>query len=276
MDITVSFGELALLAGSLMAAGVVAGLLAGLFGIGGGGIIVPVMVEVLDALHFDPAIQVHVGVGTALAVVVPTSIRSTLAHLKSGKVDTGLLRSWIVPVPLGVAAAALVAAFVSGDVLRLIFAGIASTIGIRLLLNLDKLRLGPDIPGEPLRAVSGALIGFVSALMGIGGGVINNTYMTLFNRPIHQAVATSAGVGVLIAIPGAIGYAVAGWSVEGLPPFSVGYVNLLAVALVIPITILLAPIGARMAHRWSKRKLQIGFGLFLLAISTRLVLAMLG
>ena len=120
----------------------------------------------------------------------------------------------------------------------------------------------------------GAAIGFVSALMGVGGGVVNNTFMTLFGRPIHQAVATSAGVGVLIAIPGAIGYAIAGWGAEGLPPFSLGYVNLLGVALVIPVTMVLAPIGARLAHRTPKRRLQIGFGIFLLVIAARFIIAL--
>lgn len=276
MEITASTSELVLLALALMGAGAIAGILAGLFGVGGGAIIVPVMVEFLQILHVGPDIQVHVAVGTALAIIVPTSIRSAMAHHKTGNLDTTLLKRWLIPVPLGVAAASLVAAYVSGDVLRLIFACMATTLGIRLLLSLDRLKLGSDLPREPARAIIGAGIGFLSALMGIGGGVINNTFMTLFGRPIHQAVATSAGVGVLIAIPGAIGYVIAGWNAPGLPPFSLGFVNLLGVALVIPITMLLAPYGARLAHKMSKRRLQMGFGIFLLIVATRFILSLLG
>lgn len=276
MEITASVGELALLALALIGAGAVAGLLAGIFGVGGGAVIVPAMVEFLDILGVAEGIQIHIGIGTALAIIVPTSIRSAMAHYRHGAVDMKLLRGWVVPVPLGVVAAALVAAYVSGDTLRLIFAVIATAVGIRLLFALDRYRLGTDLPGEPWRAIVGAAIGFVSALMGVGGGVVNNTFMTLFGRPIHQAVATSAGVGVLIAIPGAVGYAIAGWGTEGLPPFSLGYVNLLGVILVIPVTMFLAPIGARLAHRTPKRRLQIGFGIFLLLIATRFVLGLMG
>ena len=276
MDITASAGELALLALALIGAGAVAGLLAGIFGVGGGAVIVPAMVEFLNILGVAEGIQIHIGIGTALAIIIPTSIRSAMAHYRHGAVDTKLLKGWIVPVPLGVVAASLVAAYVSGDTLRLIFAVIATAVGIRLLFALDRYRLGADLPGEPWRAMVGAAIGFVSALMGVGGGVVNNTFMTLFGRPIHQAVATSAGVGVLIAIPGAIGYAIAGWGTAGLPPFSLGYVNLLGVALVIPVTMVLAPIGARLAHRTPKRKLQIGFGIFLLVIAARFILSLVG
>ena len=115
----------------------------------------------------------------------------------------------------------------------------------------------------------GALIGFLSPLMGIGGGVLNNTFMTLFNRPIHQAVATSAGVGVLISVPGFLGSIWAGWGEGGLPFLSTGFVNWLAVALIIPITLLFAPLGVRAAHRLEKRQLEVGFGIFMFVVAGR-------
>jgi uncharacterized membrane protein YfcA len=185
------------------------------------------------------------------------------------------LKSWIIPVPVGVVAASVVAALISGAALRGIFAAIALIVGVRLLLNRESWRLGGDIPGNPVHAVVGFLIGFFSTLVGIGGGVLNNTYMTLFGRPIHQAVATSAGIGVLIAVPGVIGYIWAGWGDAGLPPLSAGFVNLLGFVLVIPITVLVAPLGVRLAHALSRRQLETSFGLFLILVAVRFILTLI-
>jgi len=217
----------------------------------------------------------HLSLGTSLGIIVPTSVRSFLAHRRRGVVDEKLLRSWLIPIPLGVAAASVVAAVVSGAALRGIFAVLAAIIGVRMLFNRESWRLGSDLPAGPIRSVVGVLIGFFSTLMGIGGGILNNTFMTVFGRPIHQAVATSAGVGVLISVPGIIGYVWAGWGAGGLPPFSAGYVNLLGMLLVIPVSVLTAPLGVRLAHAMSKRQLEVGFGIFLLAISLRFVLTLI-
>ncbi|SOE08676.1 uncharacterized membrane protein YfcA [Hoeflea halophila] len=262
-------GDLIWFAAALAAAGGVAGILAGLFGIGGGAILVPVFYQLFGLLQVDDAVRMHLSVGTSLAIIVPTSIRSFLSHRKRGAVDHELLRSWILAVPLGVLSASLIAASISSGGLRAIFALISILVGIRMLLNRENWRLGVQVPGNPVRAVVGWLIGLLSGLMGIGGGVLNNTFMTLYNRPVHQAVATSAGVGVLIAIPGLFGYIWAGWGVAALPLFSTGYVNWLVVALIIPITLVVAPLGVSMAHALNKRQLEIGFGLFLLLVAAR-------
>ncbi len=269
MDITASSGELIGLALALVASGAVAGVLAGMFGIGGGAILVPVLYQFLRFLGVDENIGMHLAIGTSLGIIVPTSIRSFLAHKKRGAVDIDLLRAWIVPIFVGVVLASFAAAFLSGAGLRLVFAVLALLTGLKLLFGRDSWRLGPDIPTGPTRALAGGVIGFFSTLMGIGGGVMNNTFMTLYGRPIHQAVATSSGTGVLISIPGAIGLMWAGWGVEGLPPASVGYVNLLGILLVIPVTLLVAPIGVRIAHAASKRVLETAFGLFLLVVAAR-------
>ena len=137
------------------------------------------------------------------------------------------------------------------------------------MFNRDSWRLGTEIPGNPWRSIVGVVIGFFSTLMGIGGGVINNTFMSLYGRPMHQAVATSSGVGVLIAIPGTIGYIWAGWGNPLLPAASTGYINWVAVALIIPIALVITPYGVRIAHWMSKRHLEIGFGLFCLFVSIR-------
>ena len=270
MDASVSIADLVGLSLALAATGIVAGLLAGIFGIGGGGVIVPVMYQALSSLGFSEAVIMHVSLGSALAIIVPTSIRSFQAHRARGAVDTDMIRSWLVPVPFGVAAASFVTANVSGAGLRAIFAVIAFIVAVRLIFNRESWRIGDEVPGGALRAAVGAVIGFLSTLMGIGGGVLSNTFMTVYGRPIHQAVATAAGVGILIAIPGAIGYMLAGWGAEGLPPFSIGYVNLLGVAIVMPLSLVMAPLGVRIAHALSKRQLETSFGIFLMLMSARL------
>lgn len=269
MEIAHDLNGLAPYLAGLVVAGVVAGFLAGVFGIGGGAVLVPVFYQMLTALGFDEAIRMHVAVGTSLAVIVPTSLMSYRKHRARGAVDEALLASFLVAVPAGVVCAALLTATVSGAGLRGIFAVVAALVAARLLLARESWRLGADIPTGAPRAAIGWLIGFLSTFMGIGGGVMNNTFMTLYGRPMHQAVATSSGVGVLISVPGAIGYAIAGWGAAGLPPVSFGYVNLLAVALIIPVTTLAAPFGVRVAHAMTRRQLEIGFGLFLAFVSVR-------
>jgi uncharacterized membrane protein YfcA len=259
----------------LLVAGVVAGFLAGTFGIGGGAVLVPVFYQVLTALGFDETIRMHVAVGTSLAIILPTSLISWWKHRARGAVDSDLLASFLIPVPAGVICATLLTALISGAGLRGIFAAVAAVVAARLLFAREGWRLGADIPKGMFRAAIGWLIGFLSTFMGIGGGVMNNTFMTLYGRPMHQAVATSSGVGVLIAIPGATGYAIAGWDASGLPPASAGFVNLLAVALIIPVTMLAAPFGVRLAHALSKRALEIGFGLFLAFVSIRFLASIL-
>jgi len=264
-----SWTELISLAAGIVLAGGVAGLLAGLFGIGGGAVLVPVFYQVLGIAGIDEVIRMHLAVGTSLAIIVPTSIRSFLSHKAKGAVDMELLKSFVIAVPSGVLLATLVFASISGRELRMVFAVIAILVGLRLLFNRESWKIGDELPVGPGRFAVGALIGFLSTLMGIGGGVLNNTFMTLFNRPIHQAVATSAGVGVLISIPGFIGSIWAGWGEAGLPPLSTGYVNWIAVALIIPVTLAMAPLGVRLAHGLEKRQLEIGFGLFMFVVAGR-------
>jgi len=254
---------------ALVIAGVVAGFLAGLFGIGGGAVLVPVFYQMLGQIGVDEALRMHLAVGTSLAIIVPTSMQSFAKHKARGSVDMELLKSFLFAVPLGVVCASIVTAYISGAGLRVIFAVIALLISLKLLFQKDHWKLGADIPGNPLRALVGWAIGFFSTFMGIGGGVFNNTFMTAFGRQMLQAVATSSGVGVLISIPGVLGYLWAGWGIAGLPPFSIGYVNVLMVAMVIPITLFMAPLGVKAAHILSKRQLEIGFGLFLILVSIR-------
>jgi uncharacterized membrane protein YfcA len=266
-----AMGELLAFAAAAIAVGAFAGILAGVFGIGGGAVLVPIFFQALGVIGVEEQVRMHLAVGTSLAVIVPTSLSSLRAHYRRGAVDMELLRSFLISVPAGVVLGSLTAAIVSGGALRLVFAVFAVALGLRLLFNRDSWRLGNDIPGNPVRGLFGLLVGYLSTLMGIGGGVINNTFMMLYGRSIHQAVATSAGMGVLISIPGVIGYVWAGMGVSGLPIGSTGYVNWIAVALIIPITFFTAPLGARIAHALSRRMLEIAFGIFLLLVAARFV-----
>ena len=275
MDILGSPAELAQLAAAGLAAGFVGGLLAGLFGIGGGAVIVPVLYQALALVDVPDSVRMHVSVGTSIAIIVPTGIRSFMAHRRHGAVDMELLKDWLFWVPAGAIAATIVAAYLSGAALRGIFALLAVIVALRMIANRDHWRFGDTLPGQPTRAIVGGMLGFFSTLMGIGGGVLNNTFMTLFGRPIHQAVATSAGVGVLISVPALFGYIWAGWGVAGVPPFSLGYVNLVAMVLMIPASVAVAPFGARLAHRLSRRHLEVAFGLFLLFVAVRFAMTLL-
>lgn len=275
MELQVTALQLAELAAAIAVSGLIAGLLAGLFGIGGGAVLVPVFYHVLGLAGVDEAIRMHVSVATSTGIILPTAIRSFLAHKARGAVDLDLLRGWMVWVPLGVIAATMTVAYLSSEGLRAIFAVIALAIAIRMIFNRATWRLGDDLPANPWRAGVGVMIGYLSTLMGIGGGVLNNTFMTVYGRSIHQAVATSSGVGALIAIPGTLGFIVAGWNHPDLPPLSAGFVNLLGVAIVIPITMFTAPLGVKAAHALSKRKLEVMFGLFLLFVSLQFAWSLL-
>lgn len=270
---TGGLAELVWLALALAAAGAVTGFLAGLFGVGGGAITVPVLFEVFGALSVPDEVRMPLAVGTSLAIIVPTSIRSARAHHARGAVDMAVLRAWAAPILLGVALGALLARGAPPWVFQLAFVVVGTTVALKLLLGREGWRLASDLPGGLTLRGYGALIGFVSALMGIGGGALSTLMLTLHGRAIHTAVATSAGVGVLISIPGAVGYSVAGWGQAGLPPDAVGFVSLLGLMLVGLVSVVTAPPGARLAHALPKRRLEMLFGLFLLAVSARFLVA---
>jgi uncharacterized membrane protein YfcA len=264
--------DLTILALSLAAAGAVTGILAGLFGVGGGAVMVPVLYQLFGLLDVPEAVRMQLCVGTSLAVIVPTSIVSYRKHLAKGHVDLDILNVWLVPVVLGVAVGSLVARFAPADLFKIVFVLVAGVTSIRLLFGNDRWRFSDRLPGAGAMRAVGLGIGLLSSLMGIGGGQISNLFMLLFGRPIHQAVATSSGLGIMIAVPGTIGFMIAGWPhMAALPPFSIGYVSILAFLLLMPTTTFFAPYGARLAHALPKRKLELAFGVFLLAVSARFV-----
>ncbi|WP_406873638.1 sulfite exporter TauE/SafE family protein [Aminobacter sp. P9b] len=276
--------EIIWLAIALLGAGAVTGLLAGVFGVGGGAVIVPVLYELFRTVGVPEEVRMPLCVGTSLAIIIPTSIRSFSAHKAKGAVDMTILRQWAVPVVLGVLMGSVIARYASPDLFKMVFVVVAGISAIRLLFGKDSWRLGLDMPGKLIMNAYGWLIGVLSSLMGIGGGQLSNLFMTFYGRPIHQAVATSSGLGVLISIPGALGYIYAGWpraaeypDVAALQfPLSLGYVSLVGLILFVPTSVLTAPLGARLAHALSKRKLEVAFGIFLLLISLRFLISLVG
>lgn len=273
----VSPGELALLGVAIVFAGALTGVFAGLLGIGGAAISVPVMYEAFRIIGVPDEVRMQLCVGTALALIVPTSIRSYFAHRAKGAVDQTVLRTWAVPIVLGVVAGAVIAYFASAGFFKLLFVVLSLLMAAKLLFGRENWRLAATLPGRLAMSVAGFGIGLISALMGIGGGAYATMFLTLYGRNIHQAVATSAGVGVLISVPGVIGYMIAGWPQQGLmPPLSLGYVSLLTAALFAPTSVLGAPYGARLAHSWPRRRLEIAFAVFLLAVSFRFLASLLG
>ena len=275
MLLGIPLSELGFLAAALLIAGGVTGVLAGLFGVGGGAILVPVLYEVFAVLGVPEQVRMALCVGTSLAIIVPTSVRSFASHRARGAVDMGVLRAWAVPVVLGVLGGSAVARYAEPWVFKAVFAFVASTMAAKLLFGREGWRIADDLPsGLPLR-LYGFVIGILSALMGIGGGALSTMMMTFHGRPIHNAIATSAGFGVLISIPGTLGYMVAGWPrMDLLPPLSLGYVSLIGFALMFPTSILTAPLGVRLAHALPRRKLEVAFGLFLVFAAARFLYAL--
>jgi uncharacterized protein len=272
--------ELALL---LVGVGALAGFLAGVFGIGGGAILVPVFYECFRLAGVPLEVRMPLCIGTSLAVIIPTSIRSFRAHYLRGAVDMGIIRAWWFVIVLGVIAGSVIARYAPERLFKFVFVAVAWSAAIRLLLAREGWRLGDVMPAGPLMRVYGFAVGLLSTLMGIGGGLFSNLLMTFYGRPIHQAVATSAALGVLVSIPGALGYVYAGWpaaarypEVAALQaPLAFGYVSLIAAILVMPTSLLTAPLGVKAAHAMSKRTLELAFGSYMFIVGGRFVASLL-
>ncbi len=268
----IPISEIVWLAAVIVAGGVVTGILAGLFGIGGGGVIVPVLYEVFRALGVPDEVRMQLCVGTSVAIIVPTNIRSYLVHRLRGAVLADVVRIWTVPAVVGVATGSLVAAVAPGAVLKIAFAIIASTIAFKLLVGRESWRIADDLPGRPAMAGYGFTVGLAASLMGISGGSISNMILTLYNKSMHNAVATSAGLGVPITVAGTLGYMLGGLPQQALmPPLSIGFVSLIGFAVMAPVSSLTAPYGAGLAHALPRRRLEIAFGIFLLLVSGRFI-----
>jgi uncharacterized membrane protein YfcA len=261
--------EIAILALALIAGGAVSGFLAGLLGIGGGGIVVPVLYELFRIMGVDDSVRMQVCVATSLAIIIPTAYQSVRSHWKRGAVDIGVIRTLAPWVVAGALTGVFVAAHAPGSFLKGVF--IASTLFIssRLAFGSEKVIGKGKLPGLPWDGLAGAVTGLISTLIGIGGGAYITAYMRLFGWPIHTAVGTASGFGPIIAIPAVLGYIVGGWGIHIGIPLTLGYVSLLGTLIVAPVTVLVAPFGVRVAHRLTKRQLEYAFIAFLLTVAVR-------
>jgi uncharacterized protein len=215
-------------------------------------------------------------IGTSLAIIVPTAVRSYRTHRAKGLVIAEVMRAWAWPAVAGVAVGSVAAALAPATVFKIAFVVIAGVIAAKLLSGREDWVLGRQFPGRFAMVFCGFLVGLASSLMGISGGSLATMAMTLYGTPIHNAVATSAGLGVPITIAGTIGYILAGLPHRNLlPPLSIGFVSAIGVVLIAPISSYIAPLGARLAHALPKRQLEIGFGLFLIAASARFIVSLL-
>ena len=254
---------------ALVMGGLLMGFIAGLLGIGGGAMLVPILYEVFQRIGVPENLCLHLSIGTSLLVMVPTSLRSFLAHKKRKSVDLRVLKTLMVPIIIGVLVGIMVAKYSNPYAIKIVWVSCLSVLALKMIFARNHWRLGDDVPHGFGMRLYGVFVGCMSTIMSIGGGAFTSSMMTLYGRTIHQAVGTSAGVGPLIAIPGALGFMWAGYGLEGLPTGSIGYVSLIGAAIVIPASVLLAPWGARLAHGITKRQLELTFAFFMCLISFR-------
>lgn len=262
--------SLVMMAVAMAVTGLAGGVIAGMLGVGGGIVVVPLLDTALGTLGVDPAIRMHVAVATSLATIIPTSISSSRAHNAKGAVDGELTRRWGVAILIGAVVGTLIASHVQSVVLSAVFAVVAFAVAMKMLLPLDHVTLANDVPHGVAAQAMPVAIGATSTMMGIGGGTLSVPILTLLNYPIHRAVGTAALFGLIISIPGTIGYILGGWGDPRLPVGSLGFVNAIGFLLIAPMTWISAPWGAAIAHRLSKRQLGVAFGIFLLIVAVRM------
>jgi uncharacterized protein len=271
-DASIPVAQLLLLAVALLAAGGLTGFLAGLFGIGGGTIIVPVLYEVFGLFAVGDDVRMQLCIGTSLAIIIPTSISAFTTHWRKGMVDAAILKAWIGPIVLGVLLGVASARYAAPAAFKLAFAVIALLTAARLIWGSLLPTLG-SLPGGARMAGYGLAIGASSSLVGIGGGLVANMVLTLHGRSLQQAIATSSGIGIIVAIPGALGYILAGWGKSGLPPLSLGFVSFIGLLLLLPTSLITAKAGAAAAHLLPKDVLARAFAAYLVLVGLRFVLS---
>jgi uncharacterized membrane protein YfcA len=255
----------------LLAIGGLAGIIAGMLGVGGGIVLVPAFLYTFTALGYPSPYIMQVCLATSLATIAVTSGRSVRGHMKKGAVDMAILRGWAPWIAIGAIIGVVAAGGMKSTALMLIFGVLGTVIGLYIGFGRDDWRLGDAMPTRWGKWISGAVMGFLSVLMGIGGGSFGVPLMRLFNVPIHRAVGTASGFGMVIAIPSVIGFLMTGWSLEGLPPYTVGLVNLPAFAIVVATTMITTPWGVALAHAMDPKPLKRVFGAFLIVVALNML-----
>ncbi len=274
MHLALSGEGLGFLIALLIAAGLIAGFLSGLLGIGGGGVLVPVLYETFGVAGVPEDVRMHITLGTTLAVIAPTVLRSFAAHRARGAVDMAVVRRMGPWIFIGVALGVVIAKGASSEALRWVWVVFGTLLALKMAIGRDDWRISDTLPKTPWLEAAAFGIGIISTLMGIGGATFTVPLLTLHGKPLLQSVATATGIGPMIAIPGIIGYIITGWGAAGLPAYSLGYVSLGAL-LIMPLSIFAAPYGVRMAHGISKRKLEIAFAIFIATVVARFLWTLL-
>lgn len=268
-DYTLAF--LLVLAVAMLCTGAIAGVLAGLLGVGGGIVIVPVLFILFDYLEIPPQISMHIAVATSLATIIPTSISSARSHHKKGSIDIDMLKSWAPLIFIGAAIGGVLSKYLASSSLTLIFGVIALLVSINMALP-KKVVIADELPkGVVGKGILPSFIGGFSALMGIGGGTLSVPILSAFSFPIHRAVGTASAFGLVIAIPAVIGFIWSGWSADLRPPYSIGYVSIPAAVLIFSVSVFTAPLGAKLAHSLNPANLKKAFALFLFITSLRML-----
>lgn len=260
---------LAVMFALLVVIGALAGVIAGLLGVGGGIVLVPAFYYSFAHLGYDGPQLMQVCLGTSLATIMATSMRSIRAHHRRGAVDMAMLRAWAPAIAIGAVLGFLLAARLKSDVLQAVFGGLGLLAGLWMALGRADWRLGAALPGAPASWLMGGGVGFLSVLMGIGGGTFGVPMMTLFGMPIHRAVGTASGFGLIIALPSAIGFLT--MQIDNPPPLTLGAVNLPAFAVIVAMTLLTTPLGVRLAHAMNPGPLKRAFGGFLILVALNML-----
>lgn len=256
-----------------LAAGVAAGFLAGLLGVGGGLVVVPVLTFIFAAQHFSEAYVQHLALGTSLASIMFTSISSFRAHHAHGAVDWRIVRGVSPGIVAGTLAGSVLAAHLSSHFLKAFFVVFIYYVGTQMLLDI-KPKAGRQLPGMAGLSAAGGIIGGISSLVGIGGGTVSVPFMTWCNVKLHHAIGTSAAIGFPIAAAGAVGYVANGWANPSLPQYSLGFVYLPALAGLVVASMAVAPFGAKLAHRLPVGALKKIFAVLLYVLGTRMLVSL--
>ncbi len=255
----------------LLITGVIGGLIAGLFGVGGGIVIVPILFWIFTSLNFPNEILMHMAIGSSLATIIPTSISSAIAHYHRGSIEIDIIKKWAPGIFLGAIVGGLSGKYFSVNELKYLFASIAFLVALNMFFK-EPLRLGNNFPkSRLLNIIMSSLIGLVSSLMGVGAGTLGVPALVALSVPIHKAIGTAAALGLFIAVPATLGLAFSGFNIPNRPPMSIGYVNLIAFFIMFPLTVFFAPVGVKLAHRINQRALKSIFGIFLIITSIKML-----
>ena len=269
MDV-LNFGEIVNLLLVLSIAASVAGFMAGLLGVGGGIIMVPALYYAFTVLDFDIATRMHISVGTSLAIIVPTSIISAKTHMEHKAVDVNLVKSFGIFIVLGVIGGTFLAVNLKTSDFILFFSIMAFIVGLFFIFFRDKFLENPKKIKDSIKNISGVAVGFISVLLGIGGGSLMVPFMRTFGYDIRKSIGTASAIGILIAISGTITMITGGEIINNIStPYTIGYINLFGFIVFVPVTMLMARIGANAVYKIDKKLLSKIFGSFLIIVSIR-------